>query len=66
MSNEEFWALYVDALEEYYEEDQFDVEPTKMPDGTSGYLCIKCKEYYPYVEANCKDGYICRECRLIF
>lgn len=32
-----------------------------MPDGTDGLNCLKCDEYYPYVEQNCDEGFICRK-----
>lgn len=30
-----------------------------MPDGTDGLNCVQCGSYYPYVEPNSDDGYIC-------
>lgn len=34
-----------------------------MPNGSEGYLCLDCQQFFPYVEANQPNGYICRECR---
>lgn len=34
-----------------------------MPDGTDGMKCIQCGDYYPYVEPNSDNGYICFMCK---
>lgn len=41
-------------------------EPIEMPDGTKGYICHKCHDYFSYVEPNCKKGYVCYDCRRTF
>lgn len=38
-----------------------------MPNGVDGYICVKCNEFYSYVESNQPDGsYICRSHIKIF
>lgn len=34
-----------------------------MPDGTDGLICLKCANYFPWVESNCVQGYLCYNCR---
>lgn len=38
-------------------------EPTVMPNGTDGYICLGCHVFCAYVKANCKNGYRCPDCR---
>lgn len=35
----------------------------EMPDGTIGYVCLKCSKYFAHVESNHENGYICFDCR---
>lgn len=34
-----------------------------MEDGTSGYVCAECTNYFPFVEPNSNKGYVCYNCR---
>lgn len=36
----------------------------KMPDGSDGLNCLKCGEYYPWVEPNHSSGYVCKKHRV--